>query len=403
MTTLECFILNNRQQPTKQLYMATKIGNTPLISKIKIDLLDTKNNLKTALNSSKELKDKGLDSSQDSNIPVNLLHSPQRHRFDFYEKYDCEQGERVYYTQKTEYINGEYVVCSGSYIERGNISNIAPRKVGENIEQKGLSRQQATEIRRTVRVMQYLSHNNMLTFLTLTYGWDYPNDIEAKKHLDTFFKRLRRKYGNGRDFHYMWVAEKQKRGAIHYHIVLIDYIPIKFVKKCWDGVVQKWQKANGFKIQGLQPNIKGVETLSDATGISKYLSKAFQRIGGYLTKKGKEHTIQEIKGNIWSRAAVTRDACKGEKYRHIADSKAEAIEAYNNLAYEAETDNTVIAFEHEIEDTNVRILIVKPKEQNEVTAPEQAPIQAPIQYQFIKAYPQEVSEIQDNIITNLWA
>lgn len=344
--------------------------------------------------------------SKEQDIPVNLLHSPQTHRNGFYEKYDSEQGHRVYYTQKTDYVNGESVICSGSYLPKGNMSNIAARKVGEQIEQRGLTRKQAAKIRRTVRILHHISPNNKLTLLTLTYGAHYPSDKQSKRQLDSFFKRIKRQFYKGKDFHYLWVAEKQERGAIHYHIVFIDYIPIADLKKHWNGIVQKWQHNNEFQMQPVHPNVQGFETVSDSKHISRYLSKAFHRIGGYLTKKGKEHTIQAIQGNIWNSATITKKLCKGDKYTHIAESKSDAINVYNDLAYEVETDNNLVGFEHEIEGTNVRILIVQPKEQDEIQAPEQAPKQAPepIQYNYnlTQAYPQDVSTIQDNLVNDLW-
>jgi len=62
-------------------------------------------------------------------------------------------------------------------------------------------------------------------FITLTFRTNeftkglglVPDDMAAKKLLDSFLKRLRRH--KGRNIHYTWVAERQKNGTIHFHIL----------------------------------------------------------------------------------------------------------------------------------------------------------------------------------------
>jgi len=63
--------------------------------------------------------------------------------------------------------------------------------------------------------------------ITLTYSPDfewYPN------HIKNFMKRLRRKYPEIKA--YAWVAEMQRRGAVHYHILVV--VPKRTYIKCPD-------------------------------------------------------------------------------------------------------------------------------------------------------------------------
>jgi hypothetical protein len=54
-------------------------------------------------------------------------------------------------------------------------------------------------------------------FVTLTYPNEYPADpAEWKRHLDMFFKRLKRKFPN---VGAIWKMEPQERGAAHYHLL----------------------------------------------------------------------------------------------------------------------------------------------------------------------------------------
>lgn len=56
------------------------------------------------------------------------------------------------------------------------------------------------------------------SLLTLTYGTPYPTDgAICKSHLNAFLTRMRATYPN---LSYVWVTEFQKRGALHFHILL---------------------------------------------------------------------------------------------------------------------------------------------------------------------------------------
>lgn len=70
------------------------------------------------------------------------------------------------------------------------------------------------------------------TFMTLTYK-ETLCQLEAKRHFDVFWKRV--KYHTGHtDF--VWVAELQKRGVIHYHIMCPGYIEKEWVESNWMSV-----------------------------------------------------------------------------------------------------------------------------------------------------------------------
>lgn len=60
---------------------------------------------------------------------------------------------------------------------------------------------------------------NLPFFITLTYHRNEMRGDVAKKHLNTFFQRFRRLCGKNEKFRYFWKMEKQKRGAIHFHLM----------------------------------------------------------------------------------------------------------------------------------------------------------------------------------------
>lgn len=144
----------------------------------------------------------------------------------------------------------------------------------------GLTNKAKAKIHKACRVLEkvYTIEPKLKAYcslITLTYGKDFPNDHESKKHLDSFFKRLRRKHERCK---YVWVAEKQKRGAIHYHILTPYYTTKDFVNNSWNEIIQTWQRKNNFEIQTLLPNV--IKVNSAGSYMAKYLQKEAQNIGG---------------------------------------------------------------------------------------------------------------------------
>lgn len=95
-------------------------------------------------------------------------------------------------------------------------------------------------------------YNSYCRFITLTFRNIIPDDKKAKKLLDSFFKRLQRKTGHVN--HYVWVAERQKRGAIHFHILtpekIVDDSTLSsadvrlnenlWINRAWNEIVCTW-------------------------------------------------------------------------------------------------------------------------------------------------------------------
>ncbi len=145
---------------------------------------------------------------------------------------------------------------------------------------EGLTNKGKAKIQKASRVLEQvhkIEHElkAYTSLITLTYGKDFPTDHDSKKHLDTFLKRLRRLHDNCK---YVWVAEKQKRGAIHYHILTPYFTKKEFVNSAWNEIVSKWQIKNGHEQQTLLPNV--IKVNSAGSYMAKYLSKEGQNIGG---------------------------------------------------------------------------------------------------------------------------
>jgi len=320
----------------------TKIGETKRYTKDSKIFDDTIRNKKECFkqpkNSLKNSVKKGVllnaKDGQNTSNPLCLLYRSQTPRF---------------YLNESTYINGEKTVVLGAYPTQTDSKSNLGREKGQKLIQWGISRKQASKIRRCVRML-FFEQPDQLKFLTLTFD-RIPPDLEAKKILDRFLERLRRYLG--KNFHYVWVAEKQKRGAIHYHLILIDFIPIEVIRKKWEAVVHKWEKTQDYTAKRtLQINIKAIQ---DNNGIDTYLTKTFKKVGGYLTKDEKKGDIQPIEGNIWNCSSITRELLKAEKLQVTADNYELLYDRYCDIANDHLNKQI---FEHKIKDKNVSILFI---------------------------------------------
>jgi|TARA_A100001015_G_scaffold309712_1_gene409673 hypothetical protein len=157
-----------------------------------------------------------------------------------------------------------------------------PKNFGERTS-NALTKKGKSRIRKAANYYQSLTEKKgtkgFASMLTLSYGKKFPNDKISKKHLDSFFKRLRR-HLNIKDVHYCWVAERQKRGAIHYHILTPHYVDKNWVNDNWNGVVNSyWQKEEKPQnIQTLYPNV--IAVYNAGAYLTKYLQKEGQNISG---------------------------------------------------------------------------------------------------------------------------
>ena len=122
-------------------------------------------------------------------------------------------------------------------------------------------------------------------FITLTLsGKQFHSDAELKKKLlQPMLNTLRQKYGV---VNYLWRAESQSKGNIHFHILLDKWIPWKELRDLWNhyqnnlGYIDKFEKSFNHR----NPNSTDVHSLQSIRNIAKYLSK-------YCGKNAKGVTI----------------------------------------------------------------------------------------------------------------
>lgn len=184
-----------------------------------------------------------------------------------------------------------------------------------------------------------------INFITLTLPAKQFHDdgYIKKKMLNTFLQILRDKY---KVKFYIWRAEAQKNGNIHFHITTNVFIEWWMVRKYWNRILdkhgyikhysrnQKEYFAQGFKmsenpndkrsfkqqyksyiwnsfINWQSPNSTDIHSVKNIHNLSRYLSK-------YMTKESSERAIE---GRLWfmSSELGKLGSASGEVYSSLAD------------------------------------------------------------------------------------
>jgi len=210
----------------------------------------------------------------DEGVPVGLSYSPK-------------VAENIFIQKMA---NGEVLISAKRVSSVDYVKSDPPIRCG-GIEQKGMSRKAKSKVRKAIRQMQYLVENDRnyrgyVSFVTLPYPKEFPDDLLAKRHLGHMIKRLKRALGD--DFMFLWIIEKQKRGAPHFHFLTPEFIPKELLNKLWSDIVRKWYESKGLEFKLVLPNIQKAEN------IAKYMTK-------YMTKES-----QPIKGNTYNMSANLR-------------------------------------------------------------------------------------------------
>ena len=143
-----------------------------------------------------------------------------------------------------------------------------------------------------------------INFITLTLP-SQQGSIEDKaiKHcLDNFIKRCRRKH---KLVSYVWRAERQANGSIHFHIITDVYIHYEKIRNDWNeclrptGLIDKFKEKHGHE----NPNSTDVHAIWKVKNLTQYFVK-------YMSKKRKEKE-EPIKGKVWdcSTNLKTKENC----------------------------------------------------------------------------------------------
>lgn len=128
--------------------------------------------------------------------------------------------------------------------------------------------------------------NFRVNFMTLTLSASQIHDdnLIKKKLLNTMLVHLRQKWGVK---YYLWRAEAQLNGNIHFHIVCDKYVPWWELRHYWNkvqnnlGYIDRFEKAHGHR----DPNSTDIHSV-----------RAIRNLGGYIAKEVSKNS----KGTIYT-------------------------------------------------------------------------------------------------------
>lgn len=122
--------------------------------------------------------------------------------------------------------NYSYLIKSPKKIIINNTCNIVYDGLVSKDTEKVRSLSNLRRSRRMIKELIKLNLSGSDVMLTLTYKENYTDYTKSNYHLKNFLKKI----GSP---NYLAVKELQERGAIHYHLILFDYVSKKDCLNAW--------------------------------------------------------------------------------------------------------------------------------------------------------------------------
>ena len=235
------------------------------------------------------------------------------------------------------------------YIARKNYSAKSKENLNRGFKTLGVSNATMKKIKTASRVLsyasklrkvrnskgQYINHLCMFITLTLPYQQTHTDSEITKKILGTFFDKCRK---IGILENYVWRAEKQINGNIHYHILTDSFVNYSMIYRIWLvalerlNYISQYKKkfssmsfseyrslnhnknlelvklsdryARGVRNNWSQPPCVKTDYCDDVSQISSYIAK-------YTAKVSADDNI--VTGRVWSCSTSVSDAVKSFK------------------------------------------------------------------------------------------
>lgn len=164
-----------------------------------------------------------------------------------------------------------------------------------------------------------------VNFVTLTLPGPQGTitDKQLKKEcLDNFIKRIKRKLKLN---NYIWRAERQKNGNLHFHMVTDTYLHYEKIRNDWNDCLNKFGFIDRFEAKHghRNPNSTDVHAVWKVKNLTQYFVK-------YMSKGNSEGDI--IEGKLWdcSAALKTKKNCEFVLEGETFDQWTKAIEDTKN-------------------------------------------------------------------------
>lgn len=147
-----------------------------------------------------------------------------------------------------------------------------------------------------------------INLITLTFKHNMQDDAKARMLLVMWLEMARYRWSLER---YVWKAEPQERGAIHFHIATGMYIPHKEIQYTWNRLLAKHELAQPYA------NSTDVHACFNVRNLEAYLTE-------YLMNDDKHAGRRMIRGRLWSCDHKLSQA--GKKYLYCDNEDAYALQ-----------------------------------------------------------------------------
>lgn len=179
-------------------------------------------------------------------------------------------------------------------------------KKGQANEENKLKNYSNTNQRRRdiIRRLACCNFNNKYDkFLTLTFAENKTDIQECNILFKAFIRKLKNKYNS--NLKYLGVIEFQKRGAVHYHVLLnIPYVSHKELQELW---------GNGFVF---------INAIEHVDNIGAYILK-------YMTKDNKDKRLMGQKAYLASRNLIKPSKLINHDLKDFYKMESKIINKYN--------------------------------------------------------------------------
>lgn len=280
---------------------------------------------------------------------------PRRESNSEYFAFVNDKGELFEYKEKKH----EHLLKSNR-TANGKISKIAERKIKKAIDyQLAVTTEKKVTDRITGRTIKM-----KLAFITLTLPSQQKHtDKEIiSKLLNQFLIEIKKYY---RVKNYIWRAEKQENGNVHFHILIDKFIPYQELRDRWNRITEKlgyvtryrleqenWHK-NGFKVRvnllktwsyekqktayergskqhWHSPNSTDIHSLQKIINIKSYITKYITKQPKSQTNNPNQESLENTQtGRVWGcnrelnnlkGAQLDVDNITGEQLQKLADN-----------------------------------------------------------------------------------
>jgi len=147
-----------------------------------------------------------------------------------------------------------------------------------------------------------------INLATFTFKDNFQDDHRARVLFSKWLEMAHYRFALER---YVWKAEPQKRGAIHFHLATGKYLPHKEVCYTWNRLLYR----NG--IDQRNANSTDVHAVTNAMNLEAYLTE-------YLMNEDKHQGRRMIKGKLWGCDHKLSQA--GKLYLYVDDDDARCLD-----------------------------------------------------------------------------